>query len=58
MAISEGDKLPDATLYVMEEGKPTPKSTSDLFGARRSWSSRCPARTRRPARRHICPDSW
>ncbi|MEJ2089680.1 MAG: peroxiredoxin, partial [Gammaproteobacteria bacterium] len=31
MAISEGDKLPEATLYVMEEGKPTPKTTQDLF---------------------------
>ena len=31
MAINEGEKLPEATLYVMEEGKPTPKTTADLF---------------------------
>lgn len=35
MAISEGDKLPEATLYVMEEGKPTPKTTQDLFAGKK-----------------------
>jgi peroxiredoxin len=35
MAINEGDKLPEATLYVMEDGKPTPKTTTDLFGGKR-----------------------
>ena len=35
MAISEGDKLPEATLYVMEEGRPTPKTTQDLFGGKK-----------------------
>ena len=35
MAIKEGDKLPDATLYVMEGGKPTPKKTADLFAGKK-----------------------
>lgn len=35
MAIKEGDRLPEATLYVMEEGKPTPKTTADLFAGRK-----------------------
>ena len=35
MAIQEGDKLPEATLYVMEDGKPTPKTTADLFGGKK-----------------------
>ena len=35
MAIKEGDKLPEATLYVMEGGKPTPKTTADLFSGKR-----------------------
>ena len=35
MAINEGDKLPEATLYVMEDGKPTPKTTSDLFAGKK-----------------------
>lgn len=35
MAISEGDKLPEATLYVMEDGKPTPKTTTDLFAGKK-----------------------
>lgn len=35
MAIQEGDKLPEATLYVMEEGKPTPKTTADLFSGKK-----------------------
>ncbi|MFV2089509.1 MAG: peroxiredoxin [Pseudomonadales bacterium] len=35
MSIKEGDKLPDATLFMMEEGKPTPKTTQDLFGGKK-----------------------
>ena len=35
MAIKEGDKLPEATLYVMEEGRPTPKTTADLFAGKK-----------------------
>ena len=35
MAIKEGDKLLDATLYVMEGGKPTPKKTADLFAGKK-----------------------
>jgi peroxiredoxin len=35
MAINEGDRLPEATLYVMEDGKPTPKTTNDLFAGKR-----------------------
>ena len=35
MSINEGDKLPEATLYVMEDGKPTPKTTADLFAGKK-----------------------
>lgn len=35
MTIKEGDKLPAATLHVMEDGKPTPKSTEDLFSGKK-----------------------
>lgn len=35
MTIKVGDTLPDATMYVMEEGKPTPKTTQDLFGGKK-----------------------
>lgn len=35
MPIQEGDKLPEATLYVMEGGKPTPKTTSQLFDGKK-----------------------
>jgi peroxiredoxin len=35
MAIQEGDKLPDATLHVMQEGRPTPMTTADLFAGKR-----------------------
>ena len=35
MAIQEGDKLPDATLHVMQEGRPTPVTTADLFAGKR-----------------------
>ena len=35
MAIQEGDKLPDATLHVMQDGRPTAVSTADLFGGRK-----------------------
>ena len=35
MAIQEGDKLPDATLHMMQEGRPTPVTTADLFGGKK-----------------------
>ncbi len=35
MAIKEGDKLPDATMHVMKDGRPTAVSTSDLFGGKK-----------------------
>lgn len=35
MAIKEGDKLPDATMYVMKDGKPTPVTTAELFGGKK-----------------------
>ncbi len=35
MTIQEGDQLPEATLHVMEGGKPTPKTTSDLFSGKK-----------------------
>ena len=36
MAIQEGDKLPDATFFVMQEGRPSPRSTQDLFGGKKA----------------------
>lgn len=35
MAIKEGDKLPDATMHVMKDGKPTPITTDDLFSGKK-----------------------
>ena len=35
MAIQEGDKLPEATMYIMQEGRPTPVTTNDLFGGKK-----------------------
>ena len=35
MAIQEGDKLPDATLHVMQDGRPTALSTQELFGGKK-----------------------
>jgi peroxiredoxin len=35
MAIQEGDKLPDATLHMMQEGKPTAVTTADLFAGKK-----------------------
>ena len=32
MAIQEGDRLPEATLHVMRDGRPTAVTTGDLFG--------------------------
>ena len=31
MAISEGEKLPKATLHMIKEGRPTPVTTDELF---------------------------
>ena len=35
MAIQEGDKVPQATLHTMQDGKPTPVSTDDLFAGKK-----------------------
>ena len=35
MAIETGAKLPDATLHTMQDGKPTPVSTTDLFAGKK-----------------------
>ena len=35
MAIQEGDKLPEATLHKMVDGKPTAVTTGELFGGRK-----------------------
>ena len=35
MAIQEGDRLPEATLHTMKDGKPTPVTTGDLFGGKK-----------------------
>jgi peroxiredoxin len=35
MAIKEGDKLPEATMHIMKEGRPTPIKTSELFGGKK-----------------------
>ncbi|MYJ73555.1 MAG: peroxiredoxin [Gammaproteobacteria bacterium] len=35
MAIQEGDRLPEATLHVMRDGRPTAVTTGDLFGGKK-----------------------
>jgi peroxiredoxin len=35
MAIQEGDKLPEATLHVMQDGRPNAVTTADLFGGKK-----------------------
>ena len=35
MPIQEGDKLPDATLHMMKDGRPTPVTTADLFAGKK-----------------------
>ena len=35
MAIQEGDRLPEATLHVMQGGRPTAVTTGDLFGGKK-----------------------
>jgi peroxiredoxin len=35
MAISEGDKLPEATMHMMKEGRPTAVTTADLFAGKK-----------------------
>lgn len=35
MTIKEGDKLPQATLYEMQDGRPTPVTTDDLFAGKK-----------------------
>ncbi len=36
MAIQEGDKLPEATMHTMQEGKPTAVTTNDLFAGKKA----------------------
>lgn len=35
MAIQEGDRLPESTLHVMKDGRPTAVATSELFGGKK-----------------------
>ena len=35
MAIQEGDRIPEATLHHMVDGKPTAVSTSEIFGGKK-----------------------
>jgi len=35
MAIQEGDKLPEATLHMMQDGRPQAMTTADLFGGKK-----------------------
>ena len=35
MSIQEGEKLPEATLHMMQEGRPTPMTTDDLFAGKK-----------------------
>ncbi|MEQ8483091.1 MAG: peroxiredoxin [Pseudomonadales bacterium] len=35
MAIKEGDRLPDATMHMMKDGRPTAVKTADLFGGKK-----------------------
>ena len=35
MAISEGDKLPAATMHIMKDGRPTAVTTDDLFAGKK-----------------------
>jgi peroxiredoxin len=35
MSIQEGDKIPAATLHSMQDGKPTPMTTEDIFAGKK-----------------------
>ena len=35
MAIQEGDKLPEATLHLMQDGRPNAVTTAELFGGKK-----------------------
>lgn len=35
MSIQEGAQLPEATLHTMQDGRPTPVTTADLFGGKK-----------------------
>jgi peroxiredoxin len=35
MAIKQGDKLPEATMHMIKDGKPTPVTTGDLFAGKK-----------------------
>jgi glutaredoxin/glutathione-dependent peroxiredoxin len=36
MPIKEGDKLPEATMHIIKEGRPTPVTTDELFKGKRA----------------------
>jgi peroxiredoxin len=36
MAIEQGDRLPDATLHIMVDGRPSAVSTGELFGGKKT----------------------
>ena len=54
MTIQEGSSLPEATLHVMQEGKPTAMSVGDLFGGKKVVLFAVWERLRLPAPMHIC----
>ncbi|MFP6835944.1 MAG: peroxiredoxin [Pseudomonadales bacterium] len=35
MSIQQGDKLPEATMHIIKEGRPTPVTTDDLFAGKK-----------------------
>ena len=35
MTIQEGENLPEATLHLMQDGKPTPMAVGDLFAGKK-----------------------
>ena len=35
MSIKEGDKVPEATVHIMKDGRPTPVSTGELFAGKK-----------------------
>ena len=55
MAIETGSKLPEATLHTMQDGKPTPVTTNDLFAGKKVAMFAVPAPLRQPAPWLTCP---
>ncbi len=35
MAIKEGDRIPEATMHIMKDGRPTPVTTDELFSGKK-----------------------